>query len=389
MAKLSVAANHTEEKSNLFGNIFSYRNIFNYLEEEKRSFREKPFGDADSLLFTQLAYMRLDGFVKESSRFAFSVGLKKLCEEETLNTITKNIRIPKDTRKLMLSALGSPRFRNIRFKYYSNRTDYKAEKQFSAITFLLEGNLAFVAFRGTDNSIVGWKENFNMAYMTPVPAQLEAQRYLTAVMRHMPFRKFIVGGHSKGGNLAIYASAQCPQQLQNRILRVYNHDGPGFKEDFLGSSGYQRIKQRIHTILPQSSMIGTLLTQSRDCRIVKSTGLGFEQHNPLRWVFTENDLTDVPSLSKEAMRMDKIMDDWLAQMDISQRALIVETLFDIIVASGAMTFDDVMNLIKKGDISAFREIRKLEPDIRKQVVAMLTGLGKAYIKNRFSSSKES
>lgn len=140
-----------------------------------------------------------------------------------------------------------------------------AEKQFSAITILLEDETAFLAFRGTDSSLVGWKEDFNMSFMDAVPAQREAEAYLGMIAVCFD-RELRLGGHSKGGNLAVYAAAMCPYEVQSRILAVYNHDGPGFQANMLRREGYQRVLSRVHTFLPQSSVVGMLPEHIRFCR---------------------------------------------------------------------------------------------------------------------------
>lgn len=127
----------------------------------------------------------------------------------------------------MTALAASPRFRNIQMLGYTEQFDAAEEKQFAAVCFQITPDLCYIAFRGTDSTLVGWKEDFNMAFKCPVPSQKTAVRYLTDAARHCR-GKILVGGHSKGGNLAVYAAVKCSEDIQKRIERVYSHDGPGF-----------------------------------------------------------------------------------------------------------------------------------------------------------------
>lgn len=366
----------------------SSRNIFDYIAEETATFSEKPFCTEDSILFTQLAYFYMESFVKKILPYpSFSTSFKKLAEENVLSEMSRSMRIPEDTCRLMTMAAVSRRFGNTRAKYFSEHTDTLAEKQFAAVTFLLDNHTAFVAFRGTDNTIVGWRENFNMAYMTPVPSQTESAEYLRTVINRLRTRKIYVGGHSKGGNLAVYAAMHCGAKEQQRILGVYNLDGPGFKDDIIKSEEMLKIKDRMYTVLPQSSMIGTLLKSVGWQMVVQSQGTGFEQHNPTNWVFEGNHLKVVDSLSKDAIVFDRVLDNWLESLDNSQRELIVDTMFDIIDNSGADTFNDVLVMIQKGDINALRVIKNMNPETRRKLIPLFKNLGVEYIKEKMRRPK--
>jgi len=141
--------------------------------------------------------------------------------------------------------------------YYVNKIDLNEEKQFSAVTYLLDDGTAYVAYRGTDATFVGWKEDFNMGFISPVPSQQEGVKYLNTV-GYLAARELYVGGHSKGGNIAVYSAIKCHQHIRDSIIRVYNHDGPGFREE-ISMSWFLSIKDRIHKTIPQSSVIGMLL----------------------------------------------------------------------------------------------------------------------------------
>jgi len=359
------------------------RNLFDYLAEATQTFAEKPFCLEDSILFTQLSYLHLDGYVKGFKPFlSFGTPISKLAESSVMEQISRSMRIPEDTCRMLRLASKSRRFGKIRVKYFAEHTDTETEKQFAAVTFLLDNSTAFVAFRGTDNTIVGWRENFNMAYMTPVPSQAESAEYLRNVINRLRTRKVYVGGHSKGGNLALYASAFCGIREQTRILGIYNLDGPGFKDDILSREEMRRIKDRIYSVLPQSSMIGTLLKSVGWQMIVHSEGEGFDQHNPVNWHFDGMRLSEAEALSKDAIVFDRVLDKWLEKLDNAQRQLIVDTMFRIIAKSGADSFNDVLSMIQNGDINALRVIKDMEPETRRRLIPLFKDLGVAYIREK-------
>jgi len=359
------------------------RYLFDYLADETATFSEKPFCAEDSLLFTQLAYLHTAGFIRPLRRFTLSVPLSRLARPEVIEEITRSVRETEGTIRLLRLAAESPRFGRVRVKFYEERTDIDNDQQFAAMTFLIGSDTAVIAYRGTDNTIVGWRENFNMAYMTPVPSQNEAAEYLRRAGTILSGRELYVCGHSKGGNLAVYASMFCGREIQSRIRAVYSLDGPGFKEDLVSGSNLRLIRDRVHVILPESSMIGTLLTSPGESRVVHSTSSGFDQHNPMTWVFDgNNQLQYVPSLSRNAVIFDEIADRWFGSISNSDRQIVVNILFDIINRSGALTFDQVITKIKTGEINALRELKNIDPATRKILLPLLKALGLEYVKSR-------
>ena len=207
-----------------------------------------------------------------------------------------------------------------------NLFDPAAEKQFSALTILLEGELPYVAFRGTDGTLVGWKEDFNMSFLTVVPAQKEAVQYLCAASDSLRGR-LRVGGHSKGGNLAVYASAFCGEEIQSRIESVYNHDGPGFLSEVVTREGFQRILGRVHTFVPQSSVVGMLLQHEEGCAIVHSTNTWLLQHDLYSWETACNGLVFTEARTRSSRFIDSTLKAWLTQMNPEDRGKLVDGVY--------------------------------------------------------------
>lgn len=359
------------------------RRLFEYIESETATFKEKPFCAEDSILFTQLAYLHLGDYVSPLRRFTLSVPISRLARPDVTEQISRSVREPEDTVRLLKLAAASPRFGKVRISFFEELTDESIDQQFSALTFLTDSNTAVIAYRGTDNTIVGWRENFNMAYMTPVPSQTEAAEYLRRAGTILSRRGLYVCGHSKGGNLAVYAAMFCGKDIQSRIRSVYNLDGPGFKDDLVSGRAMQNIVNRVHTIVPESSMIGTLLSHAGGYRVVYSTASGFDQHNPMTWIFDDgNQLSYAPSLSKGAMIFDEIADKWFGSITNKQREVVVGVLFKIISRSGAITFDQLLDKIKTGEINALRELKNIDAETRKILLPLLKALGLEYVKSK-------
>ncbi|MBE6759729.1 MAG: DUF2974 domain-containing protein [Ruminococcaceae bacterium] len=364
-------------------NMIRSATLFDYVQNETATFKEKPFCAEDSLLFTQLAYLRLGEYVRPLRRFTLSVPISRLAKPEVLDEITHSIRESENTARLLTLAANSRRFSRVRVKFFEAITDEEIDQQFSATTFLIDSSTAVIAYRGTDNTIVGWRENFNMAYMTPVPSQTEATEYLRRAGSILNRRELHVCGHSKGGNLAVFAAMFCGRDVQSQIRSVYNIDGPGFKDDLVSGRAMQSIVDRLHVIVPEESMIGTLLSHAVPYKVVFSTAKGFDQHNPMTWVFDETgSLSYALSLSRGAMIFDDIADKWFSGLTNKDRETVVSVLFDIIGRSGASSFDQVIDKIKSGEINAFRELKNIDAGTRKLLLPLVKALGLEYVKSK-------
>ena len=234
----------------------------------------------------------------------------------------------------------STRFRYMPVLRFEQKFSEEEEMQFAAITAKTGDGMAFVAYRGTDATLVGWKEDFNMAFSDEVPAQREALRYLeeTAQMLNMPMR---VGGHSKGGNLAMYAAARCSSRIQQRIEAVFNFDGPGGSAALMQSPGYRRIESRLETYLPESSVVGILLERAADYRVVRSDNVGPMQHAPSSWRVTPVGFEPGRGLDKESLYAERTIRGWLEKMSLPERRVFIDALYEIATASGAQTVSEI------------------------------------------------
>lgn len=206
------------------------KNIIDYAIGESDTFKNRKFNAADSLVLSQLAYLRFDKFVPGLFDIATPVSIKEIASKENLDMLFRDTWNSKNNRRLFFALANSSRFRDLKMVFYVNKIDNKTEKQFSAITFLLDDCSSYIAYRGTDSTFIGWKEDFNMAFINPIPSQEEGVAYLNAVADRIS-GQLKIGGHSKGGNIAVYSSIKCRQPVQKRITHVFSHDGPGFRDE--------------------------------------------------------------------------------------------------------------------------------------------------------------
>ena len=233
------------------------------------------------------------------------------------------------------------RYGNVILCGYVDHLDPSMEKQFYALTCLLEDDVMLITYRGTDNTLVGWKEDFNMTFLDTIPSQKEAVQYLEAMAIAYPDRRIILCGHSKGGNLAVYAAAFCSFAIQNRIQRVYNHDGPGFSAETLQAAGYRSIAQRIETFVPQSSVVGMLMEHEEHYTVISSTQISLWQHDPYPWEVLGPDFVRLDALDRQSIVLDSTIKHWISELDRSQREAFTDAVFQILSNTNAASFKEM------------------------------------------------
>ena len=228
-----------------------------------------------------------------------------------------------------------------------------------------------------------------MAYLSPVPSQQDAAGYICAVAKRIgksvPIR---IGGHSKGGNLAVYAATKCGLPVQKRIIGVYNHDGPGFKDSLFETPEFLRVKNRIHTTLPESSLVGLLLRQYNDYNVVKSTRRGIKQHDPFSWIIEGCDFVYSGELRNSAKLRNKTLDEWLETLTDEKRKLFINTLFDVLDATEADTLHELSQEWHKNATAILYAIKSIDTETRRFVFQTITEYAKMSLKNRFRSKNE-
>lgn len=338
------------------------KNILNYLKTNTKSFIESPLNCVDAVILCWLSYFRYPFYVKSGKAVTPNEMIKTgmLPEEETFAMAFN----PKSSRKLFRLVAASPRFSGIKLCSYREETDEKTEKQFAAICMRITKGSYFIAFRGTDPSYVGWKEDLNQAYRYPVPSQISAYNYTVERMLRKPRARFYLGGHSKGGNMAVYSAFNADKELQKRIISVYNFDGPEFLDDVYKSEGYKNVSEKLIKIIPQSSFIGTLLDTRHVYRVIRSNGVSFLQHDPFSWVVEDGDFVTVDCRSKGAIRLEKAVNLWISEMPKKERERIIEMFYGALNALDVKDFNSFFRTFYRQLPALWGHYKKLETNDR-------------------------
>ena len=346
-------------------------NVFDYIDwRGDLRFTDVPLNEVDSLILSLISYVDFDGIVPNDptgESVPLLEAIRQYLRRHRGETPYLGKLLPPEVVSITAKAGRSRRFGNARLSGYVNRVHRGKQIQFSALTFTLNDGTRYVAFRGTDDTLVGWKENFNMSFMQPVPAQLVAVRYLQQAMTGSE-AQFYVGGHSKGGNLAVYAAVKCEDGLKDRIVRVFNNDGPGFSREFINGVDYRSMRGKIRTIIPHSSVVGMLLEHEETYEVVKSNATGILQHNGFTWEVLGGSFIHLDTVSEESRLIDSALKEWLNDMTVAEREKFVESLFETISAVGAKTLTDLTT----DKVKLVRAWSGLDPKARSVLLKCIT-----------------
>lgn len=280
------------------------------------------------------------------------------------------INFVKEGRALLSAAGMTERFAGLVIHHAEAQTDLDRDMQFAAITLTLPDGTHFVSFRGTDNTIVGWREDFNMAFESPIPAQTAAVSYLTRIAASVD-GPLIIGGHSKGGNLAVYAAAHVNPLIQSRIRAVYSFDGPGLDDATMASEGYAAIARRIRSFIPQSSVVGLLLAYHPEYTVVKSDALGLLQHDTFTWQVLGTRFVEAPEVDVSSQLVNQTVHTWLSRVTPDQRRRFVDTLFDLLEATGATTMKQLMTDVPGRAAAVLKALQKVDFDTARMIITLL------------------
>lgn len=339
--------------------------IFDYLTwRGDLTFGNIPLCPVDGLILSLLPYIRLEGCVPASPS-AEPVRLSDAAREALANPA---VRAQNEKHNEFLEALAaSARFGQLRLVGAQKTVNREEGIQFAAITVLLPGQALFVAFEGTDSTLIGWQEDFRMSYECPVPAQLRAVEYLREVAAAHPLRKIYTGGHSKGGNLAMYASVYSGAAYRYRIKSVFNNDGPGFCDSTISSPEYAELRPRIHTFLPESSIVGVLLEHDENYKIVKSSGKGLLQHDAFSWEISGADFVYTAERTAFGKRTEAIVDRFVHELSPERKRQFSEAMFSILEKANYETLDDIGGAKMKTVRNLYRAYSGLSPEVREML----------------------
>lgn len=298
---------------------------------------QSGFNEIDNLILARFSYFPFDKIIRENE----IATIKELSRRFSNQDVTKLPILWKDDVELFPLMGNSKRFGGMLATKYINKIDAEQEKQFSAITVLMPDGTIYVSYRGTDNTIVGWKEDFNMSFKSHIASQISAKQYLEEIAKEYPSSKIIIGGHSKGGNIAVYAATFASKEVKDRIINVYNNDGPGFCEDVIETPEYQEILSRVHTYIPQSSIIGRLMNHKEKYTIVESVQRGIMQHDLYSWQLLGKEFVTLKKLTNESEFIDKTIKDWLENVEPEKREQVIDAVFEILNTTEAQTMKEL------------------------------------------------
>ena len=363
-------------------------NIMDYISwRGDLTFAQSPFNEVDNLILACFSYVNLDRIPAVTRQKG--IELKKLVKEfKKLHTI-KELEADKSFIRLapfmMFDMAESVRFGNCVIRNYVNEIVTEAEQQFSAVEIVLDDGTSYISFRGTDDTIIGWKEDFNLSTGV-VPAQKRAVEYMQRISDKAS-GMLRVGGHSKGGNLAIYGSVMC-KSVHDKILEIYSNDGPGFSKEFQESPETAEMMPKIIRIIPEYSIIGTLLEHEKQPIIVASTSRGLLQHDGFSWEVQGPGLVRRDSLNKMALRFIEILHKWIDGMDMEQKRLLIEDLFATLQASGYENLSEVQSGGLKSLAAMVKRLDKFAPESRGMMQELLTAICGGWLEQLQENTKD-
>lgn len=349
--------------------------IVDYAETETASFSDKPMNEVDTLILAWLSYLSLpDRYRKElaSERWKLSF----LLAQSDVRGMTKRMFDPRKSLRLLTALSNSPRYREVVWKEIRERESVKTKLQYGSALFFLPDGKAVLSFRGTDGTVNGWNEDLDMCFLFPVESQKIASKVAEETLASVCDRPFVFTGHSKGGNLAVFAAATLPAPFQDRVLSVHSHDGPGFLGDFSSSAPYRRIQDKIVKNIPQSSVFGLLLDETGRYRIVRSNGFLIYQHSPFNWLvdLKGSSFLSSLSLSRSATLFQGAARRWMEGFPPQERARAVRMLFSAILRQGIKTVAELKRSFPKVLLS----FRKLSPSDRAFASKVFLSFGKVF-----------
>lgn len=355
-------------------------NLFDYLEwRGELSMEEVSPGEADSLALCLLSYVDMEGIVPppESGE---RISLRRAAAEYFLRHGEGGSRplgliVPEDILILMRRMAKTARFGSLSLSGYVNEIDGEKTSQFSAVTVHLPDESLFAAIRGTDDTVIGWREDFQLSFLDAIPAQIRAAEYLDR-LDLTPETALLVGGHSKGGNLAVWGAVHASERVRERIRTVYSFDGPGFSEGTVTSEAYRSLRDRIRLYLPEDSLVGLLLEHDEDYTVVRSSRRGLHQHDGMTWEVLGSHFLRSDGLSEKGIRADTVLRRRIESLTREERRRLVEVIFTLLEQTGAETLTELCGGGLRGVAEVVKAFRAMDPREREIAVTLwekLTG----------------
>lgn len=361
-------------------------NIIDYARSWGRySFKDIPLNEVDSLILCQLSYLNYEKFVPGLDRRNAPVSIQSIYEHPDRDRIMDDYWYRENNKELFQAAAESIRFGSLKMNYYVNIVNEENETQFSAITYVLGDKNVYIAYRGTDANIVGWKEDLNLAFSKPLHSQYLATEYMDRVAGYIA-GSFYTGGHSKGGNLAVYAAMNCGERTRDKLLMVYNNDGPGFRPEIREQGNFQAIADRVVKFIPRSSIVGMILEDHCDYEIVESRGIGLLQHNAYSWKVEKGAFKRAENMTSSKVIRDAALNEWILSLSEEEAHAFVDTLYEVVSASEASNVFEFGADWKKCLQSVLTAAREVNGATKKTIQKMLRSLFNILFENFHKNS---
>ena len=316
--------------------------LIDYLEKvENLTFDQEPLNILDKVCINEIGYLTYEKWLTASD-LKKPINLHDFAEGKELNP-DYTFMVTKERVELAEAMVRSRRFAGLSLSNYRSVLDKEVEKQFAAMIFSLpELDYHQLVFRGTDDSVIGWKEDFQLTYSREIPAHRSAMIFLEDHLPNLSGR-ITVSGHSKGGNLALYSAVQSSPALREKISELLLLDSPGLMKSLLEKPSYQELKAKMTVIRPQDSVVGVMLYWDRPAQLVAAEGIGFAQHNALTWEvdLATNDFVYVDQPTDLSQRLEETFQEWIETLPNQQLKQVCDLVFDTILDSGIESLDDI------------------------------------------------
>ena len=365
------------------------KNMLDYIKEFGHlSFEERAFSEIDALVLTELEYLPLEKVVPSDENGENFVTVKEIAEymqEHKQELFDENpMMITQERHEVSQVIADAPRFQSLKFFGVVSVWDKDTTKQFAAVTVEVEPSVRLVVFRGTDETLIGWKEDFLMTYSPLVAAQTDAKEYL-AKQASLFDGDLMVSGHSKGGNLAIYAAATQEEDVQLRIVDIFCFDSPGLYRSVLETKGYQNIVPLAMRYIPQDSLVGLMLESEVPYVIVKSNARGAMQHSAMTWGIEDGQFIKMEKLTKNSQLNDQTFKKWTESVSDEELELFWNVFFELLFSVGIDTVNDLYGQF----MHYVQEFLKAAGDMDEEKRELLTRIALLLVSTRFEVWKDS
>jgi len=352
-------------------------NCFDYLKwRGDLTFEVSPLNSIDVLIFSQLGYLNFDGLLSDSFRFQetlYTLNQKFVSSANYDERKNMGVLINQGIPLLFDIASKSNRFALVKVCGYVAVLDFENEVQFSATTFCYAPKKYITVFRGTDDSIVGFKEDFKLAYLDVIPSQTLALNYFLQAEKELK-GDFVIAGHSKGANQAMFVAVNLDKKMQIKVSAIFNFDGPGFSEEFYQRESFKNIQDKLFSFYPHFSVVGMIFYHPVNYQIVKSSEIALMQHDPLSWQLIGKDFVTEEDFAAESKFFYVSINEWTKNLSLSDKEKFVTTLFNIIESSGAKFNSDIDENKLESYAKMIASFAKLDSSTKSQIFKFISNL---------------